>query len=408
MRTLAFWTGLISICLLTGLGHAAAASVTPTSSDAALTCAALPSSAVTLPQGAALSPVPPLPITPANQTPVAPDSVPPAPAPLTPPPLPSMVSGRVSFFAAIYDDSGQPVRTITLGNPDAVHPLASTFKPLVVRAILGDVDGGRFKLTSPFTTTVANRSIEGYPQGTNPLQDLVRRAIYESDNTAADILHLAYGPARLAREVNSRSPCTKVLLTTKAWWAAQSGQTPQVMPLDPRTGNVLPRAAAYAQLPFEERVAFAQRLIQESQTLNAPAMNKKLDQYFLGPSYTPDLEVYIQNTSTAWAYSDLMLRTLSGDGLQPVTRALFRTVMATGCCQPKVPKLKPAYWAAKAGSGWRLMTMTGYVEMPDGYNMAYTYLNDRSTTTYAGNMEKQMRPVLGWIEQNLLILRWRP
>ncbi|MBZ9714894.1 serine hydrolase [Deinococcus multiflagellatus] len=318
-------------------------------------------------------------------------------------PLPAGVTGRVSFYVAEYDNKTKlPLRALVLGDPQAVHPLASLFKPLIVQALFQDVDAGKVKLNATYTTTAANRSIELYPPGTNSLQVLAKRAIYQSDNTASDILHLAYGPERLARAVRLQSPCTSVLLTTKAWWGAQAGLIPSVMTRDTAAG-----ARAYGAQPFEQRVQTAKALIAASQKLTGPSVEQQLDVYFHGPTYASDMELNIQNTSTASAYTDLMYRTLSGNALKTQTRAAFRTMLATGCCRPKAPKFNATYWAGKAGSGWGILTLTGYVEGKDGRVYAYTYLNDGSVTTDSEDMELQIRPVVLWIEQNLLALQAR-
>ncbi|KQR15505.1 serine hydrolase [Deinococcus sp. Leaf326] len=319
----------------------------------------------------------------------------------TPLALPTGVTGHVSFYAAEYDPkTRQPLRALTLGNPEDLQPLASIFKPLILQGVLQDVDAGKLRLNTVFTTTAANRSIEDYPAGNNTLQVLAKRAIYLSDNTASDILQLAYGPERLARAVRQSSPCTSVLLTTKAWWGAQAGLIPSVM-----TTNTAAGARVFGAQPFAQRLVTAKNLIAASQKLTGPDVERKLDVYFNGPTYTADMEVNLQNTSTARAYTDLMAQTLSGAALKPTTRKVFRDILATGCCRPKAPKLNATYWAAKAGSGWGILTLTGYVETPDGRNFAYTYLNDSSVTTDAEEMEKQIRPVVLWIEQNILALR---
>lgn len=316
-------------------------------------------------------------------------------------PLPAGVSGRVNFYVAEYQpETLQPLRALSLGDPDDVQPLASTFKPLVLQGVLQDVDSGRLRLNSVFTTTAANRSIEAYPAGNNTLQVLARRAIYLSDNTASDILHLAYGPERLARAVRQNSPCTTVLLTTKAWWAAQAGLVPAVLTPDTAAG-----ARVYGAQPFEQRLLTARHLIAGAQQRTGPEVERRLEAYFHGPTYAADLEVNLQNTSTARAYTDLMARTLPGQALGPATRKVFRDILATGCCRPQTPKLNATYWAAKAGSGWRILTLTGYVETGDGRRFAYTYLNDGSATKTAENMERQIRPVVLWIEQSLLALK---
>jgi beta-lactamase class A len=315
-------------------------------------------------------------------------------------PLPASVTGRVRFYAALYDSQTHlPVRALALGPTNQLQPLASTFKPLVVQAALQDVDAGRFTLAARFLTTSANRSIESYPPGRNTLQTLARRAIYNSDNTASDILQLAHGPLRLAAEVHSLSPCTSLLLTTKAWWTAQAGLARGVLGDD-----LLAGARAYGRLPFEQRLDGAQQLIQAAGLVNAPVLEAALDTYFRGPTYTPDLELGLQNTSTVSAFADLTARTLTGDALKPGTRRLFRQLLSTGCCQPKKPLLRATYWAAKAGTGWRILNLTGSVETAGGQTLAYAYFNDQSDTEDSVDMERQIGAVVKWIEANLLTL----
>ena len=318
-------------------------------------------------------------------------------------PLPSVVTGRVAFHAVVETPGKGVQRSLSLGDVDAVFPLASSFKPLVVRGIFRDVDAGRLKLTTKLATTEANRSIERYPKGSNDVRELARRTIALSDNTASDILHLAYGPDRLAREVRAKWPCTAVLNTTKAWWAAQAGLLGTA--LGPDTLGAL-RAAASG--PFDERLRTAARLITASQRVPAPVLERTLDDYFHGPAYTSELELYVQPTSTAREFAHLSLQVYSGSGLKAATRAVFRGMMQTGCCRPKTPRLTTTYWGAKAGSGWRILTLSGVVDLPDGRSLAYTYLNDQSAVTDAEDMELQIRPVVTWIETQLITLAGAP
>ena len=312
--------------------------------------------------------------------------------------LPEVVTGRVGFYAAAYR-KGVKVSSLALGDPTAVFPTASIFKTLVVHAALRAVDAGTLKLEQLFTTTPANRSIESYPRGTHRLRDLMERAIRDSDNTASDILHLTVGPKNLAREIRAKSPCTTVLLTTKAWWTAQAGLASQVLGSDARSG-----ARSYAEQAFDRRLEMAALLIAAARQVTAPSVEDALDAYFHGPSYTPDLELWVQNTTTAAAYTDLIANVLPAIDLKPRTRRIFREIMHQGCCIPKDTPIRPAYRAAKAGSGWRILTLTGYLEMPDGLTLAYTYLNDCSDTLDAEEMEKQIRPMNAWIDRVLLEL----
>jgi len=54
------------------------------------------------------------------------------------------------------------------------------------------------------------------------------------------------------------------------------------------------------------------------------------------------------------------------------------------------------------------VTLTGEVETRDGRVFGYTYLNDGSDTRDSLEMERQIRPVVQWIERNLLNLQRGP
>ncbi|EYB67793.1 Beta-lactamase [Deinococcus phoenicis] len=312
-------------------------------------------------------------------------------------PLPAGITGRVAFYAAVYGTDGQPLRAVQLGDVDALHPLASAFKPLVVRAALQEVDAGRLSLGTRLETTPGRRSIEGYPAGRNTVEQLARLALVRSDNTASDILHLAAGPERVARAVGALSPCTRILHTTKALWAAQAGLLPDVF----RPGV---DGAGSAALPLEERLPVAQALNRRAQDLTGPQVEAALDRYFHGPDYDPALELAVQNTSTARAYAGLLARTLPGNDLKPTTRRLYRAWLADGCCKPAHPTLPAPFWGAKAGSGWRILTLTGAAELPGGQVLAYAYFNDGSDTLDAEDMERQIPALVRWLDATLTAL----
>lgn len=309
-------------------------------------------------------------------------------------PLPAGVTGRVDFYAAVYDRAGRPLRDVRLGDVDALHPLASAFKPLVVQAALQDVDAGRLTLGTLLETTAGRRSIEAYPAGKNSVETLGKRALVRSDNTASDLLHLAAGTERVARAVHTASPCTSVLHTTKALWAAQAGLLRDVF---------VPErdAAGYAAAPFEARLPIALKLNRRAQDLTGPVVEAALDVYFHGSTYDPALELAVQNTSTPRAYAGLLAHTLPGAALKPATRRLFRAWLSESCCKPKAPTLKVNFWGAKAGSGWRILTLTGAAELPNGQTLAYAYLNDGSDTLDAEDMERQIPAVVRWIDGTL-------
>jgi beta-lactamase class A len=312
-------------------------------------------------------------------------------------PLPTVVTGKVSFYAAIYDPKTlTATRTYALGPVNTVMPLASTYKTAVLWATLREVDAGTLQLSMPITTTEANRSIEDYSPGTNSLLTLAQRSIEKSENTAADILHRLVGTERIAKLVWSRSPCTNILLPTKTFWAAQAGLLPTLIPATNQS-VLLNAALKYQKLLPSQRLAFASRLNTESLKINADVLLKQLDRYFLGPNYHPSLDTAFQNTSTAKGFTDLLASLYLRPELSTQSQQVMRNIMARGCCVPKKAPFRYTYWGAKAGSGWRLLTLTGYVELPDGRVMAYIYLNHESNTRSAERIEAQIRPVVNWI-----------
>jgi beta-lactamase class A len=315
--------------------------------------------------------------------------------------LPDLVSGRIAFYAAAYRDGVLiPKSAIAVGDPNSVFPMESMHKTFVVHAAMQAVDAGILRLEQKFKTTPANRSVENYPKGSNSLLELATRAIAKSDNTASDILHIAVGTDSLARKIKTISPCTTILLTSKAYWAAQGGLSSSVLGKD-----LLPGAQRYAALPFEQRLVIASRLNAADQKVTAPAVERAIDRYFHSPIYTPELELWLQNTTTAQAFTDLLVKVLPTKELKPQTRKAFRKIMESGCCFSKKSPLPSVYRAAKAGSGWRMLMLSGYAEMPNGLSVAYTYLNDQSNDLDAEMMEKQIRPINIWIDQVLRNLK---
>jgi len=314
------------------------------------------------------------------------------------PALPAVVSGRVTFYAVRTDASGRAQSEITLGDVDRTLPLASAYKTVVLYGALKDVDSGRLNLQQTFLSTTANRSIEDYPAGRNSLTTLARRAIHNSDNTASDILHLAVTPARVAALASSLTPCANVYLTSKALWSALAGLSPAV--IDPATPEtMLSSARAYAALPTADKLRQAAVLNTRAQALHPDLVLSRLDAYFTGPDYNPDNDTYLLNSSSARGWSGLMGKVFLPGTLKPASAALFRQIMATGCCnKPTTPVPFPLkYWGTKAGSGWRLLVLTGHMELPNGAAINYTYVNNESTTQDSNDIERQIRPVLNWI-----------
>jgi beta-lactamase class A len=312
-------------------------------------------------------------------------------------PLPKTVTGRVGFFADYYKKGeSSPSKSIAYGPVNAFFPTISMYKSLVVFDALKKVDQKRLSLTQKFTTTPQNQSIEKFPPGSNPLSYLLQRAIQRSDNTASDIVHLAVGPKALAYTVKNNSPCTNVLITNKAWWGTQGGLFPQVI------GKDLPKGIkAYYDLPFEARVDMAGKLIAASLKVTGKQVELSLDRYFNGSNYTAKIEFWLQNITTPQAYTRLFYSLFVNSTLSPKSQTLFRDLMKLGCCYQIGSPLPVTYRAAKIGSGWRMLTLSGYTELKNGDKLVYTYMNDQSDTKDSNDMDKHVRVVNQWIDLNL-------
>ncbi|WP_170928550.1 serine hydrolase [Deinococcus hopiensis] len=309
------------------------------------------------------------------------------------------VTGDVSFYIAVYDPKTLIAqRAYATGGANTLYPLASTFKTPVVRAALRDVDAERLSLNTPPTTTTANRSLESYSSGTHPLSYLLDRMISKSENTAADIVFRTVGPERVAQQVHALSPCTSILITTKAWRSIQGGMLPAQ-----NRSTLLNAAQVYQALPWEQRVAFASKLNAASLRVQAPQLSHQLDAYFAGPNYDPRLDVAVQNSSTAHAYADLLAQLLSRPGRTPGRAAQLRNFYAPGCCHPGTDRVteKPAvpvtYWGSKGGIGWGNLNLTGFIQLVDGRILTYTYFNHGSQVKDALAIRPRIFKLVPWI-----------
>ena len=306
---------------------------------------------------------------------------------------PAGVTGRLGFYAAEYDPvTLAPLRAVSL-DPGGVYPLASAFKTTVLHSLLRGVDDGRFRLSDLQTTTEAARSIESYSRGTNTLLTLAQRMIRRSENTAADLLALRVGLGRIQADLDALGAAqTRVQFTTKAWWSVQAGLVPAVFP----KGNLFASAQRFSELPAADRLTVARQVLDTVKGVQAGILEKQLDVYFHGPEYDPDIELFVQNTSTPQEYACLNA-TLFRGGLSPASSKVFRTLMATGLDHSPFPAPQFRYWGGKPGSGWRLLTLTGYAETASGRVLAYAYFNDRSDVQDAGAIERQILTADAWI-----------
>lgn len=314
--------------------------------------------------------------------------------------LPEVASGRVAFYAAEYNpDTYEMIKEISIGKVNDLFPLASSYKGLLIEALMREVDNNRLSLNKKIKTTDENRSIEVYPAGVNTLDTLAERAIDLSDNTAADIIHSEIGARRFTLDTMQDSSKTKIFLSTKALWAAQGGFLKEILGEDTLAG-----IRQYYSLSDESKIEMARKLILESRKHSGPQIERALESYFKKYPNEPDIELALYGNSTAKEFSDLIAKVYSGNRLKPETKKRYRSIMSKGCCQAESPSFKYKYWAAKAGSAWRILTMTGYVELENGRILAYSYFNDKSAVRDSIDIERQIRPVANWIDKNLRLI----
>ena len=140
--------------------------------------------------------------------------------------------------------------------------------------------------------------------------------------------------------------------------------------------------------------------------VRAEVLDRQLEEYFHGPEYDPDLELYLQNTSTPQEYACLNA-TLFRGGLSAASSRVFRTLMATGQDHPPLTGPQFRFWGGKPGSGGHLLTLTGYAETATGRVVAYAYFNDRSDTYDSVLMERQIPAADAWIKAQVLAMMGR-
>ncbi|WP_221090228.1 serine hydrolase [Deinococcus aquaedulcis] len=304
---------------------------------------------------------------------------------------PAFATGQVGFYMAQLDPKTLAPLKVVSHQPDALFPLASTFKQLTLWAALRDVDAGRLNLNTRLAVTTSNRSIEFYRPGNRTLLDLATQMVVSSENTASDIVQLAVGPERLQAAARGFGTCaTRVQVTTKTMWAAQAGLIPEVYGPD-----TLSWAQTLLTLPEAAQAGAAAQAVQASLRLSPERVQSDLEAYFRSPAYSPQLDVALQNRSTPREWASLVARLHLRGGLSPQSANLFRRLLAQSCCAPKGVTYR--YWGSKAGSGWRLVTLSGLLQLPGGETFAYAYFNHGSDVVDSPDIERQLPQIARYV-----------
>ncbi|MBI0445648.1 serine hydrolase [Deinococcus sp. DB0503] len=322
------------------------------------------------------SAVPPAPAQaiPAAVTPPTAHCLGPAPtvSPAPPPPLP--LSGRLGLWVAEVDPVTLRSLRAVAENPNGVFPLASTYKQAVLWAVLQQFDAGTLLPTERFNVTRENQSLGNYPYDGTSVKDLTIRMIRNSDNTATDILHRRVGLRAVQAVADDLGLChTRLILPTKAWWAARAGLS-----------NTFNGSDRWEAATGEERAQLAAAIDADAQKYRSDFLQRKLDAYFDGdPNPADDLRVH--NLSTPYEFATLLTHEYLRPGLSPRALAWQHEVAALGFGRSALREEalhNVAAFYGKGGNGWRILTYTGYLQTKDGHHIVYAFMQHGAGETY--------------------------
>ncbi|WP_019585802.1 serine hydrolase [Deinococcus apachensis] len=329
-------------------------------------------------------------VSPATPDPNAPGCLGDAPAVAKAPPPLLPLSGRLGLWVAEVDPATlEPVRAVA-ENPDGVFPLASTYKQAVLWAVLREIDAGRLRPNERFDVSHENQSLGAYPFDGTAVRDLTVRMIHKSDNTATDILHRRVGLGTVQRLADDLGLCrTRLILTTKDWWAAQAGLS--------EAFNDAPDWGARVG-PERERLAAA--IDADARQYRADYLQRQLDRYFDGEP-KPEDDLRVHNLSSPYEFATFLAHEYLRPGLSPRALEWQREVAAMGFGRPALKeetRHNVALFEGKGGNGWRILTYTGYVETKDGRHVVYAFMQHGSDETYT---MPNTRRAFAWINAGI-------
>jgi beta-lactamase class A len=321
-------------------------------------------------------------------TPPDPDA-PPGPGCVTPrstlaaPPPPPALSGQLGLYVAVIDPRTlEPLRAVAYA-PQAVFPLASTYKQAVLWALLRQVDAGTFDLKQKFSVSRASQSLGPYPYDGSTARQLAERMILYSDNTATDLLHRKVGLQNVQDVADRLGLCrTRLILPTKDWWTAQSGLS-----------NTYARSAAWPGATGADRLRLAQGIDADAQKLRPDYLQHRLDQYF-DTRYNAIDDLKAHNLSTPYELSTLVAHEFLQPGLSPTSQNLHRKLMALGFGKSALLPIPVAEFGGKGGNGWKILTYSGYFKTKGGEHVVYAFMLHGSSQTYT---MKLTRHAFSWI-----------
>lgn len=304
-----------------------------------------------------------------------PTSIPHASAP-TPP---SRLQGKLGLFVAEVDPLTLKFKRVVSRDANAQYPLASTYKQAVLYEVARQMDAGKVSLNEVFEVTQSNQSLGEFPYDHSNLQTLAVRMIKNSDNTATDILQRRVGLRNVQHNIDALNLCnTRMILTTKAWWTAQSSMSPMF----PKNHAELSKAAEeFARLKGEALYQKAEALDADAQKVHWLDLNREITAYFESDRYDPRIDQHTHNVSTPAELAVFLSHEFLNNGLSPEKDRWFREVMATAPNGGHLA-LPHHYFGGKGGNGWRILTYSGYLLGKDGKHYVYAFMNQESGHTY--------------------------
>jgi beta-lactamase class A len=300
---------------------------------------------------------------------------------VAPPAVPKVITGRVGLFVGRLARGEREFRfdRATWLNPQSQFPLASNYKTAVLYELMRAVDSGDVKLSERFDVTKANQSYGRYPYDNSDVMQLATAMIAWSDNTATDILHRRVGLGALQPTARDLRLCnTRLLLPTKAWWAAQAGFGGKDFP----KYGLVSATRKFAAYPFDAQLKIASRLDAAAQQVTAEVMRRSLDfGYFAGRNGGVDsmsqIDRNLQNASTPAEWARYMHHVFIGADLSAASYKRFRDTMSKGRGGSLIRVPFKAY-GGKSGNTARVLTYSGYLETLSGDRVIYVYMNDSS------------------------------
>lgn len=310
---------------------------------------------------------------------------------------PKGLSGRLGLWVAEIDPSTQQPLRVVAHQPNEVFPLASTYKQAVLWALMREVDAGNVSLETTLDVTEQNRSLGPYPYDDSTIENLAKRMIGVSDNTATDTLHRLVGLQKVQAVADDLGLCnTRLILPTKDWWAMEIGLSPTAA-LHPDWWQ------------RNDRLQLAEAIDAEAQKITVGELGPKSDEYF-EKTHKPEDEMHTHNLSTPHEFATLVAHLYTNSGLTPESDALKMQIGALGYGKRALrfsdslegEKVTAETFAGKGGNGWRLLTYTGYVHTSDDRHYVYAFMQHGAHETFTlpnSSMAFQ------WINDNIGLLR---